>query len=444
MRAFLSRFRVWIAALLAGTAATGAGMMALTQGTGTVDVFVGSTPTPVATPTATPTPTGNLWVETSAGACTRSSSAVSYAASSSPDARCGSLDTAFQAATNGDTVRVRAGTYGDQQVLPRTGSTGAGVTFTPDAGATPDFGLLNFEGADYWTFNGPATIDRADLTGNINGTLDDVTIAFGYADQTHEVLSIVANGSGNSSGVTVSDSDISGAYDKRNVFIDDNGGTIADVTLSNNDIHSQRQSTDAIHMECVWVTDVDGLLMTGNRLWGCHGTGSMIISTSGGQHLNQDIRIEQNVFETAYSTGTDECCSAVAYTIQQNDAGDAADVVAYNLFESEAIFVAASGASIVGNLGVIKSCVSGVTYAKNTSTNSACSGDNAQDASALSSGRFVDAAGHDWRPLSGSVAQVNAGHSTCLAAGLSVCADPFGVTRPVGAAVDVGPYEWSG
>jgi hypothetical protein len=46
MRAFLARFRAWIALALAGTAATGAGVMALTQGTGSVDVYVGSTPTP--------------------------------------------------------------------------------------------------------------------------------------------------------------------------------------------------------------------------------------------------------------------------------------------------------------------------------------------------------------------------------------------------------------
>lgn len=59
-----------------------------------------------------PTGTANFWVDTSGGTCTRQATAGNYV-----DAQaCGSFNTAFQAATAGDTIRVVAGTYSAQTI----------------------------------------------------------------------------------------------------------------------------------------------------------------------------------------------------------------------------------------------------------------------------------------------------------------------------------------
>jgi hypothetical protein len=48
--------------------------------------------------------TANLFLVVGGGACTRSASLVNYAASASPDARCGDMQTAYDASTTGDMI----------------------------------------------------------------------------------------------------------------------------------------------------------------------------------------------------------------------------------------------------------------------------------------------------------------------------------------------------
>ena len=56
--------------------------------------------------------TAHLWVDTSGGTCARSSTPAEYADA----AACGSFSAAYSAASGGDTVRVKAGTYAPQSV----------------------------------------------------------------------------------------------------------------------------------------------------------------------------------------------------------------------------------------------------------------------------------------------------------------------------------------
>jgi hypothetical protein len=72
------------------------------------------------TAAADPPPAGraHLWVDTSGGTCARSSTPAEYADA----AACGSFSAAYSAASGGDTVRVKAGTYAPQS---------AGGTKTP-------------------------------------------------------------------------------------------------------------------------------------------------------------------------------------------------------------------------------------------------------------------------------------------------------------------------
>lgn len=67
--------------------------------------------------------TANLWVNTTAGTCTRSSSPVAYNSVTA----CGSFDAAYVAANPGDSVLVRAGTYA-AQAIPAADTKAAGST----------------------------------------------------------------------------------------------------------------------------------------------------------------------------------------------------------------------------------------------------------------------------------------------------------------------------
>lgn len=158
--------RAKVTAGLAGLVAAGA--LGISQGGGSIDVFVGSTPTP----SGTPVPTANLWIEPSAGACTRQSTAVTYAASSSPDARCGALSTACTAANGGDTVLIKAGTY----TTTWAGCTSAKtpqVTFRAASGELVTLGDIELSPVGtggYFSLDG-VTLNNFDSdTGNSNGS----------------------------------------------------------------------------------------------------------------------------------------------------------------------------------------------------------------------------------------------------------------------------------
>lgn len=104
----------------------------------------------------------NLWVESGAGTCTRSATTVTYEDSASPDARCGTLDQAYDAAnasSSASTVEIVAGTYGEQDITGSRSSTNrivmeldgavfsTGVTF----GIYPPDGSAPAQGPDYLT-----------------------------------------------------------------------------------------------------------------------------------------------------------------------------------------------------------------------------------------------------------------------------------------------------
>jgi hypothetical protein len=117
----------------------------------------------------TTTPSGggsqaNLWVDTNGGTCTRTAGAGGVYADA---AACSSFAAATSAATSGDTVRVKTGTYGPQG---NVGSSGTTLTFIGEDGATVDSGSNNAGTgtSSYNTFNlsGDATVDNVDVTGD--------------------------------------------------------------------------------------------------------------------------------------------------------------------------------------------------------------------------------------------------------------------------------------
>lgn len=91
-------------------------------GLGAVTLLDSDAPQPTTTLTATPTATpsgarANVWIELGAGECDDASrDAITYAASASPDRRCGSLDQAWDALSAGQTACIKRGTFDGQLV----------------------------------------------------------------------------------------------------------------------------------------------------------------------------------------------------------------------------------------------------------------------------------------------------------------------------------------
>ncbi len=84
---------------------------------GTTPAFIRACTSPVPAPTPTPTPTpttgsANLWIDANGGSCVRSATAGAY----NDGAACSSIQAAVAACQPGDTIVMRAGTYGSQSI----------------------------------------------------------------------------------------------------------------------------------------------------------------------------------------------------------------------------------------------------------------------------------------------------------------------------------------
>lgn len=178
----------------AGLAALAIGVpLGLSQGGGTIDVFVGSTPTPTATPTATPTPTptatpspstANLWVDGS-GSCLRNATAAAYSNGDGHD--CSSIQAALAAAAaGGDTIGLKGGTYGAQTLT--TDKTSLTTVFLAN-GETATLGNLEM-GANF------VTIDKGSGTDLNFGSWNSETSVHDIALKGADVADVFLGGTG--------------------------------------------------------------------------------------------------------------------------------------------------------------------------------------------------------------------------------------------------------
>jgi chitodextrinase len=111
----------------------------------------------------------NLWVDANGGTCTRSAAPVSY----SDAAACSSFDKAWDAASAGDTIRVKNGTYGIQHV------SGNKTSETFIIGESKAGVVVSGAAQDCYPVVAASTMFCADAT---HMTLEDVTIDAGSND----------------------------------------------------------------------------------------------------------------------------------------------------------------------------------------------------------------------------------------------------------------------
>ena len=222
-----------------------------TNGSGTVTVSTDSSPA-IGVPSWTPSTDANIWVNTSAGSCTRSALPAAYNSSTA----CGKLSAAYAIASCGDVIEIQPGTYNEQDTLRnRTAldSCTTPVFFKGAAGARPAFSNIDSEytGAGASNF----IIQHIDLSVAASGCVsagsntdcDTINLAGGH----NVVIDDVTNGNVSLFGeahVLVEDSRFGPCYGSfssfpggtggctNNTKIDSGTGSVAtnDVTFRNN------------------------------------------------------------------------------------------------------------------------------------------------------------------------------------------------------------------
>jgi chitodextrinase len=418
-------------------------------------------PTPTATPTASPPPApdpggeplteANLWVDTSGGACVRSSTRAGYADA----AACATFDAAWKAAAMGDVVGIRAGTYGGQTMSNRpVRGTSPGVTFRAVGGTVVVNGAMKvgedsaFGGpgkrpADWITLIGPFTFASLSFANTTNITVDGFVV-----DKKWNTGKAVFFG-GNTDRTTLRHADICCNYDTPLMESTVPGpasagyGPNSNITFADAKIHDMRRSASNVHNECFLAPATPGLTLTRTHWYGCNVMNINIGAFGDSRPYSQDnYTWINNIFESPTNRNEND---KTGYPFFQgcnyaNPANKTGWVVAYNIMETS--WYACSGENglvLRGNVGKLGSvCLKGdVTYEYNVWSDRSCGGSTDRVRAGLfSSTNFTDIAAHDWTYRPGAY-QIDRGDPTN-----HPDTDITGRGRPVGAAPDAGPYEY--
>ena len=218
-------------------------------------------------------PTANLWVDTNGGTCTRQATPAVY----SDSAACSTFQVAYAAATLGDTVRVRSGSY-SAQTMNYIAALGtevdeSNVAFVADGSVTvPSFlayGVRHIT-LDGFTFSGSVILEcetsgvpaGAEGRHPVDVTVQNSTMTFTRSENV-SLMTIDGNTIGPSSSVMK----VGASGDTGNANCTDEPPE--NITFSDNDIHDFREASAASHMECLFVEGVQGLTIVRNTFRGC-------------------------------------------------------------------------------------------------------------------------------------------------------------------------------
>ena len=294
-----------------------------------------------ATP-APPTPsagTANLWVDTSGGSCSRQATPGSYVDSEG----CPSLDAAYAAASAGDLILIKGGSYGAQTIADRSLAVGNPVVFHPAPGESVTInGDLIVNSHDV-TIDGGNTVN-SDETNRItvNGAVQALMTA-GQSDTRNVVFEDIhaASSFDTAHGLTIRYSEIgpnaectSGAADLIDFW--PNAGTSKNMFLLYNLIHTNNQNpclnngdhTDALQIYPAGGT-VDNVVIRGNRFWWC---GEQCIFLGDGNYTNTTV--ENNMVEETDACGN--CGPAMEVNFHSDNNASTGDVFQYNTVEGVA------------------------------------------------------------------------------------------------------------
>lgn len=401
--------------------------------------------------------TGNVFIETNGGSCTRSASLVSYVDANA----CGSLDAAYQAASLGDTVLIESGTYASQSINSTSKVSGACdgytvgaaltgcVTFQPDSGATV-------------TFSGDIKIDASYVR------LKNLTFGTVYLGCINTVTDLVADNVtaghvgvhkgatnvgilGGSYGPNGSQAAVTFAqYDCGN-----GTGSPSHVRLDGASVHDVRQchvgdpGCADPHIECMQTSQTDYLTVRNTKFVNCD-QGDLQIGFNA--TLSHEL-IENNFFGPVCANGADSTCRYVG-ELQQGCTSASHDIVLrFNTLQGSLSF-SNYPCTFTGSANYIMGNIVSDTSVSSFLCSSAWQGSGFNvDYNVLGSGSVV--CGSHGQVESGEITSSTSPYNWHLASCARVAAnlvptsvgsgfpstDYFGVSRPVSPSLDAGASE---
>jgi hypothetical protein len=386
--------------------------------------------------------TANLWVNTSAGA---SPTKCSPACNFDPSKAYGSLNDAYQAASPGDTIIVKAGTYGDQN-LTWSDKGGSSVVLRAENGTTPKFGSMGVETSNV-TVIGPFTSTTLETNGSGGHTISNVIVESFTVDG--GAKQVIPGYVASANGVTWKNVDISNVREVQAVIVDGGPGSGAqnitfDHLVAHDDFIALGSSN---HTECLGLFGGWDITVKNSLFYRCT-TFDVFVTwndTQTGTNNANRVILENNVFEEPYDSG-----------IPPNDAGPAnyavkwitpdpspsatrGAIIRNNTFGS---LLSLPGSStqptpvVTGNIFTGGSCAANTTYRYNVTTSQPCgTGDIVSSSWAIMAG-YMDPSGHDWslKSVSPVIGKADPANFPSL--------DILGHTRPSGLDPDAGAYEF--
>jgi hypothetical protein len=301
-----------------------------------------------------------------------------------PSRPCRSFHRAYAVARPGDVVEAGTGSYGEQWIRGSIDS--PGVLFRPAVGASPSVAKLRVAAdnvevqsmrVQYWE-------GRAESNGLTMRNVDSNVFGI-YGASNLKVLGGDVGPSynpGGTSTVAYITWGASGTVLSRNIVFD---GVY---------FHDFRRGTPEDHMECVFVTGVDGLVIRNSRFQRCD-IFSIYFGTPwwGAPEILKNVTIENNFFDKSTADGRyDVCCTH--YSIRVADDWDLVENlrVAYNSFLQPASLdgVSKVNVSAIGNVSAYGGCARSVSYAYNVWQH-----DSVQRCSSTDKGVVGEAWGYD-------------------------------------------------
>jgi len=245
----------------------------------------------------------NIWVDGNGGTCQRSATAAAYGDA----AACGSLVAAHAAASAGDVVRIKSGSYGDAILTADKGS--PAVQFKPAEGESPSFGTITVATGSGWvTFDGLA-MDSYAVGPTITGPGGTPPPA------AHDVRFVNVDANtflvNRAERVAISGGDYGPAHSRKpTIAVSNPWDTYAptDVTVENARFHDITMDVGGEHVECILVYAGAGVTIRGNTFSNCEGTGDvavMYLRVPGYQPSLANVSVVGNTFSSEGNAAND-------------------------------------------------------------------------------------------------------------------------------------------
>ena len=426
---------------------------ALATGTSSTSACGGGSPPPP----PPPPPVGNtahLWVDTNGGSCTRSASAGAY----SDAAACGSLNAAYQAAANGDTILVRGGSYGGQIITEKTAAATPGIRIASTVGETVTYAKVEIKGS-FLQLTGPFVTNGLEVDGNGNSAanrpVEEVVV-----DQ-FEVDGLMLDGDpvGYLRGVNNVTWRNGSVHHNKNMSLvladqEAAAGGLNNVTFDRMVFHDALlDAGSSAHTECLYAQGISNLRITNSHFYRCAVMDVFITRWTGTNVDPIGGYVENSIFEEPLAAGN-VCCAGNAFHFR-NGGEPAPDIdnwdFRYNVFAGALSFggnenvVEGGGLRVVGNVfvGAASVCKSGASYAYNVHGDGSTCGGTAEVSSSNSAIRS------GFTGYAGSIASNNNWHLTATSIlidkgnpGSYPSNDRDGNSRYAGNGPDAGAFEY--